>query len=241
LSGLPVLRRLGLARGQLAAHWAFNRAIWRGEQPRATPYLSGACLLLRRTALEAVGGLDEGYFLFLEDTDLCERLRAAGWMLHAVPAAEVVHTGLGSIRYLPDSGQSVLLASGSRYLARHGDPLTRLLWALLRVWRARQSEEQGQTSERTGPVEALSLTLRWPPIPDAANYWVELASDPTFLYTAATQVAQPECSLPQELLTLPFRRHFFWRVAAVNAEGKLGTFTEIRSAAVKEQQTGVSE
>ena len=59
-------RRSALARRSLTPHWALSRAIWRDDQPTVVTALSGACLLLRRSALEAVGGLDEGFFLFYE-------------------------------------------------------------------------------------------------------------------------------------------------------------------------------
>ena len=58
--------------------------------------VSGAALCLRRAALDQVGTLDEGFFLFGEDVDLCWRLRKAGWTIHYVPGAEVVHVWGGS-------------------------------------------------------------------------------------------------------------------------------------------------
>ena len=54
-------------------------------------WVSGACLLIRRPDLEAVNLLDERYFMYTEDVDLCVRLRARGRTIRFVPAAEVVH------------------------------------------------------------------------------------------------------------------------------------------------------
>ncbi len=54
-------------------------------------WLSGACLLVRRSAFEEVGGFDESYFMYAEDVDLCWRLARAGWTATYVPAAEVTH------------------------------------------------------------------------------------------------------------------------------------------------------
>ena len=51
----------------------------------------GACMLLRREAVEQVGLLDEGYFLFLEETDWCYRTKKAGWKIYHIPQAEVLH------------------------------------------------------------------------------------------------------------------------------------------------------
>ena len=51
----------------------------------------GACMLVRKTAVDAVGMLDERYFFFFEETDWCFRMRRAGWKIYHVPAARIVH------------------------------------------------------------------------------------------------------------------------------------------------------
>lgn len=65
--------------------------------PREVDGLSGCALLVRREALEATGGLDEGYFFYFEDLDLCLRARAAGWRAVVVPAAVAHHEGGATI------------------------------------------------------------------------------------------------------------------------------------------------
>ena len=51
----------------------------------------GACMLVRRETVEQVGLLDEEYFLFLEETDWCYRMKKAGWKIYHIPQAEVLH------------------------------------------------------------------------------------------------------------------------------------------------------
>jgi len=51
----------------------------------------GACMMVRRDALDRVGLLDEDYFLFLEETDWCYRMKKAGWKIYHAPQAEVYH------------------------------------------------------------------------------------------------------------------------------------------------------
>jgi GT2 family glycosyltransferase len=51
----------------------------------------GACMLVRREAVEQVGLLDEGFFLFLEETDWCYRIKKAGWKIYHIPQAEIFH------------------------------------------------------------------------------------------------------------------------------------------------------
>ncbi|OBG37811.1 MULTISPECIES: glycosyltransferase family 2 protein [Mycolicibacter] len=58
---------------------------------RSVGWLSGACLLVRRAAFDAIGGFDERYFLYMEDVDLGDRLAKAGWLNVYVPSAEVLH------------------------------------------------------------------------------------------------------------------------------------------------------
>ena len=53
--------------------------------------ISAACLMMRRQAVQEVGPFDEKFFMYLEDTDYCIRLRDAGWKLYYVPTGEIVH------------------------------------------------------------------------------------------------------------------------------------------------------
>jgi GT2 family glycosyltransferase len=61
------------------------------SRPIEVESVIGACMIVRRKAMDEVGPLDEDYFLFLEETDWCYRMRKAGWKVYHVPSAEVYH------------------------------------------------------------------------------------------------------------------------------------------------------
>jgi N-acetylglucosaminyl-diphospho-decaprenol L-rhamnosyltransferase len=60
-------------------------------EARDVDWVSGAAIWLRRDALDDVGGWDEGYFMYVEDVDLCWRLRRSGWGVRYEPAGRVLH------------------------------------------------------------------------------------------------------------------------------------------------------
>jgi N-acetylglucosaminyl-diphospho-decaprenol L-rhamnosyltransferase len=63
------------------------------DAPRSTDWVLGAALALQRSAVCQVGGFDDSYFMYNEEIDLCLRLRRAGWEVHYLPSAAVVHLG----------------------------------------------------------------------------------------------------------------------------------------------------
>jgi GT2 family glycosyltransferase len=92
---------------------------WSHSRPRAVPWLLGAALALRRDAFRASGGFDPSFFMYLEEVDLCARLRAAGWQVHFVPAAEIVHTGGASTRQYRRQMAVQYFSSLAHFYRRH--------------------------------------------------------------------------------------------------------------------------
>jgi N-acetylglucosaminyl-diphospho-decaprenol L-rhamnosyltransferase len=64
---------------------------WDHTSMRDVEWLSGACLVARRAAIDQVGPMDPAYFMFNEDVDWSRRMNEAGWRVTYVPAARVVH------------------------------------------------------------------------------------------------------------------------------------------------------
>ena len=64
---------------------------WAHDDTREVDLLSGACIMIRNEVIKKIGLLDESYFMYGEDVDLCYRIRQAGWKNYFVSNAEVVH------------------------------------------------------------------------------------------------------------------------------------------------------
>jgi GT2 family glycosyltransferase len=122
---------------RLLARWVVTLEV--PEDPRPVDWVAGACLLIRREVFDAVGLLDEGYFMYFEEVDFCHRARSAGWPCWYVPEAHVVHlVGQSSGVTHPSAARRRrpsywFLARRRYFLSNHG-PVTTLLadlaWAL---------------------------------------------------------------------------------------------------------------
>ncbi len=98
--GFPTLWRLAteyLFLRKLAPGSQLLNAFYAGgfahDEVREAEFVMGACMLVRREAVEEIGPLDEAFFLFSEETDWCYRFAQAGWKTLFYPGAECVHVG----------------------------------------------------------------------------------------------------------------------------------------------------
>ncbi len=97
---------------------------WETRQIQRVDWVSGACLVARRDALEQIGGFDERYFLYFEDNDLCLRLRRAGWEVWYNPAVTITHLG-GASAQQSSSAIRWYDASLRYFYAKHYSALAR--------------------------------------------------------------------------------------------------------------------
>ena len=81
---------------RLHAYAEYPIARWSLHHAHPVDIIKGACLLIRRDLFEQVGGLDNAFFIYSEEVDLCKRIQQAGWQLYWVPQAEVIHYGAQS-------------------------------------------------------------------------------------------------------------------------------------------------
>jgi GT2 family glycosyltransferase len=127
---------------------------------RCVDWLSGACLLVRRSTLEAVGGLDERFFMYAEDKELCWRVNRLGQDVMYSPGAICVHEGGRSFprtRLLP-----LLVASRLRYAKQHHGALGTIVeHAGIGIGHALRAVVcRGERGSRRAHLRALGVVLR---------------------------------------------------------------------------------
>ena len=89
------------------------------RMPKIVDWVSGACLLVRREDAEAVGLLDERYFIYCEDVDFCAALRARGRRVRFLPSVEIVHYRGRSVAWAPAVTEAAYRRSQVAFYAKH--------------------------------------------------------------------------------------------------------------------------
>lgn len=95
---------------------------WGVDRPREVDVLKGAALMVRREVFDQAGLLDDGYFMYSEEVDLCARMRAAGWKLAWQPQAIIVHHEGRSTRQAAETMFLKLYEGKVRYFRKHHGP-----------------------------------------------------------------------------------------------------------------------
>jgi GT2 family glycosyltransferase len=117
--GREFWRLLFLERIWPRATYAMHR--WAVDVPRRVEVIKGACLVLRREALDQVGLLDERFYMYTEEVDLCHRLAQSGWDLWWVPKAEVIHHEGQSTHQAAEKMYVQLYRSKVQFYRKFGD------------------------------------------------------------------------------------------------------------------------
>jgi GT2 family glycosyltransferase len=156
--------RLGVV-SRLVQRWA--KVLPLAGRPRLADWVRGASMMVRREVFETIGLLDEGFFLYFEDVDLCHRARDAGWDCWQVPESRVVHLhaqspgGTGAQRWWGCIAEH-WLASRRRYWRKHHSrahaALADVCWiGGLALWRARRA---AQRKPDTDPPDFVGDSMR---------------------------------------------------------------------------------
>ncbi len=158
---------LSMALGDALYLWRLAPSLARGpanmrrqtdrREPLEVDHLLGACMMVRREVIAQVGGMNEGLFLFLEDTEWCYRLRANSWKIYYLPSAQMIHFGQGSVHQNPERTLPEQYRNFVWFYRTHAGPsaarvgilkLVIVLASVLRVglwtWRARVASQRDQ-------------------------------------------------------------------------------------------------
>lgn len=163
LSELDTALRFGPV-SKLLSRWSVAPDVSADACP--ADWVSGASLMARRAVLEQVGLLDDGYFMYFEETDLCLRARRAGWPCWYVPASRVVHLCGQSSGFTAGKERKPpprwWFDSRRRYFVKnHGRPYALLADAVyatgFALWRLRRWVQRKPDPD---PPKYLSLFLR---------------------------------------------------------------------------------
>lgn len=154
-----------------------SRSLSRTRRPRlgddlidsSVDWIDGACLILRRAALEEVGLFDERFFMYSEDEDLCFRLRKPGWLVCFCANGTAVHNGAAS----SELNRAVMLrqfyVSQMLFLSKHRSRFSSLLYAatmktllLLKLLLLQDARRREQAREQ---LTALKEARSWKACP----------------------------------------------------------------------------
>jgi GT2 family glycosyltransferase len=134
ISPLAELRQKMLVAGHERGIWPITLFVERAtRRTRLVDWVTGACLLARRADVEAVGLMDERFFLYTEDVDLCASVRARGRRVMFTAEVEVIHRRGTSGATAPTATQAAYRRSQLAFYRKHHPAWAPVLEAYLKV------------------------------------------------------------------------------------------------------------
>jgi hypothetical protein len=106
------------------------------DRPREVDFVHGAALMVRRQTVEGIGDLDEGFFMYFEETDWCWRMKAAGGKVYSSAVQGIVHHGGGETGHFDERRLVHYHASLLRFYKKHYGPARLMLLRPILVLRS---------------------------------------------------------------------------------------------------------
>jgi N-acetylglucosaminyl-diphospho-decaprenol L-rhamnosyltransferase len=124
-------------------------------------WTTGAALAIRREAFEAVGGFDERFFLFSEETDLCKRVQDAGWEAHMEPRITIIHhAGKAGVQPRREAQMAYArLQYAKKHFSRPGAAAYHAILVLHHLLRLALLRFRGATASSSAPASAMALRV----------------------------------------------------------------------------------
>jgi len=138
----------------------YPRALYESGGAFPIDHPLGACMMVRRQALQDVGKLDEQYFMYCEEVDWAMRMKQAGWDVYCVPGAQVIHHAGQSTRQFRDRMFVALWRSRFLLFSKHYGPVFN--WAVQRIVRAglRHAADQARSEAAADTISGSELEGR---------------------------------------------------------------------------------
>lgn len=157
-----LLRALGLGRSSspLLAERVNDDSAY--DHPHTVDWALGAVLLIDRSCYDEVGGWDDSYFLYSEETDYCMRIRGLGWKVAYTPEATALHDEGGSGRSAYTHTMQVL--NKVRLFSRHHGPVKSAAYYLITIVSQLSWIARGRTASRTAVLALLRPSSRPAPL-----------------------------------------------------------------------------
>lgn len=200
---------------------------WSSGTPVPVSMLSGACLMTSRPVLERVGGFDPGYFLYYEDTDWCRRVSQAGYRLHQVPGAEIVHYYNQSAKSSP-TARRYAQASQAHFVRSHYGLAGTVSCAMARA----VAERLARRGRRGSGTDVIDLgQLQTPPrfsVPNSRSsspFLTQIGYDPLFVPSAAGFLRGREFALSSGFWERLEAGRYYTRVIALDTLAPLGIWS----------------
>lgn len=137
-----------------------NGRYGRADQPHEIDHPLGACMLITREALDDVGLLDEGFFMYCEEVDWCMRAQERGWQIYHHPSAVAIHHSGKSTEQRSGAMFQQLHASRSRLYEKHYGERFRKAAQLVTRWGLRREMARTHDLAQNGVISARQARER---------------------------------------------------------------------------------
>ena len=105
----------------------FDISLQSTGEPVEVDYVLGACLMVRQQVIDQIGLLDENFFMFLEETDWCYRIKRRGWRIFWTPDSEIIHYGQQSVSKDPARFVPMLYRNYCRFYRKYDSSKRKLV------------------------------------------------------------------------------------------------------------------
>jgi GT2 family glycosyltransferase len=194
--------------------WRHDSNAWVASSPFPVEGIGGAAVMIRKSLLNALGGLDETFFMGYEDTDLCATLKQMGKTVYVVPNAEVIHL-FGQAKKHPDAPRKNIYswnAAPLKYMKKHFGSYSKYKLISTKYFDSvRRFLIKDHRVAPCAPVLQNSISIEWDPS-NTNVYIFELSNESIFYDKFGKVLYEPRITISDDILSRLDHSTWFWRV-----------------------------